>query len=1046
MKLKNAIVICLTAFIVLPGFNSKAQNEGVRPSSFSKAVYFDRVGPLKDFPVLTEEDLMALDEKEKNKVRNKDLQYRSYPNAENALPKGVDPVWQKTAGKTRGTSQIIENFNGLTTSSSPPDCNGSAGPEHFFQTVNVKYSIYDKSGNQVVAPTNLNTLFAGVPGANNNDGDPILLYDDNADRWLAAEFSGAYTNPDYMMIAISVTNDPTGDWYRWSWTMNGFPDYMKFGVWEDGYYMGTNTASGNDIYVFEREEMLIGGAAPQMVQFNNNWRPNSGFHCVLPADCDGDYAPAGTPGLFLTINDDAWGGGGDELWVFELDVDWETPSNSTWNRTQQISVSPFDSNFGSSWDNIKQKGTGQELDAINQILMYRVQYRNFGSEQRIVCNHTVDVDNTDHAGIRWYELEKIGNDWQIRQEGTYAPDEHSRWMASIAMNGSKDIALGYSISSNNLYPGIRYCGQSSLENAAASGIMDIAEEVIKEGTASQTGTNRWGDYSNMSVDPDDDETFWYTTQFMNSSSSKATKIAAIYFEELLAASFSANPSNVFVGGSVTFNDLSVGNPTGWEWTFEGGDPSSSTEQNPVVTYNTAGTYDVTLMVTNSQGSNTMVKEDYINVVDEILSVDPSSLIVGAEAGSSTVLLTANRGWTSSEDCDWLSISPTGGFSGGNIVIEYDENTGTQRQCTITFSTENNIVDFVVTQTGDAEILTLDPISETVDYQASSISVELGSNTSWEVTESCDWLMVDPISGEGNTNLTIQYDENPSLDSRNCIMNVSSNSLSVDFALTQTGFPASITTDITTETVSAGASSINVEVTSNIEWTVSEECDWLTALPTSGNGVTMVTLTYDENISFDESRTCTVNFTGTGASAVVELMQLSREAILDISKETEDVNWESGDFQVDVTTNTDWEITDNCEWISVDPASGSLSGSFVLSYEENPEANERNCTVSVTGGGLVKQLAVNQTGRPDGIDELAANQISLYPNPATKSFNIVSKESMDRIQVVDASGKVVAEFENPGTNRTIVTSTWQQGTYFVIISLDNTVINGTVLIK
>jgi PKD repeat protein len=1046
MKLKNLITICLTVFIVMQGFNSMAQQDGVKPNSFSKAVYFDRVGPLIDFPALTQEELMEMDEKEKNKVRNKDLQYRSYPNAASALPKGPDAVWQKQVGKMRGVSNIMENFNGLTTTSSPPDCNGSAGPEHFFQTVNVKYSIYDKGGNQVVAPTNLNTLFSGVTGANNNDGDPILLYDDNADRWLAAEFSGVYTSPYYMMIAISVTNDPTGDWYRWSWTMNGFPDYMKFGVWEDGYYMGTNTSSGNDIYVFEREEMLIGGTAPQMVQFNNNWRPSSGFHCVLPADCDGDYAPEGTPGMFLTINDDAWGGGGDELWVFELDVDWDTPSNSTWNRTQQISVSPFDSNFGSSWDNIKQKGTGQELDAINQVLMYRVQYRNFGSEQRIVCNHTVDVDNTDHAGIRWYELEKDGDTWQVRQEGTYAPDEHSRWMGSIAMNGSKDIALGYSISSNNIYPGIRYCGQSSLENAAASGIMDIEEGIIKEGTASQSGTNRWGDYSNMSIDPEDDETFWYTTQYMSSSSSKASKVASIYFEELLAASFSANPSNVFVGGSVTFTDLSVGEPTEWQWIFEGGDPASSTEQSPIVTYNTAGTYDVSLTVSNSQGSNTMVKEDYINVTDEILSIDPSSLTVSADAGSSTVALTSNRGWDSSEDCDWLSISPTSGFSGGNILIEYDENTGIQRECVITFFTENNTLDFIVTQTGVAEVLTLDPVSATVDYLSTTFDVTVGSNTSWSVAESCEWLNVSPESGEGNATLTIGYDENVELESRECIIVVSSDNLSVDFTLTQTGYPALITTDILTETVSSEASTVEVEVTSNVEWTASEQCDWYSVSPSSGNGVTMVTITYDENTSFEESRSCIVNFTGSGAGAGFELIQQSKIAILDLSKENEDVNWEAGNLQVDVTTNTDWEISNNCEWITVDPASGSLSGSFVLSYLENSETNERNCTVSVTGGGLVEQLTINQTGHPDGIDELTANQISLYPNPATNSFNIVSKKAIDNIKIVDALGNTVTEYKNPGTDLLIGTSNWDRGTYFVLISLNNTIINGTVIVK
>ncbi len=1043
--MKKIVLLGFLSFILLFSIKSNAQQGPVKPEAFSEPIYFDRVGPLIDFPALTPEELIELDEKEKNKVRNKDLKFRPYTNSENALPVGPDAVWQKVGGTKRSVSNIMENFNGLTTGSSPPDCNGSAGPEHFFQTVNVKYSIYDKTGNQVVAPTNLNTLFSGVPGSNNNDGDPILLYDDNSDRWLAAEFSGAWTNPDYMMIAISVTSDPTGDWYRWSWVMNGFPDYMKFGVWEDGYYMGTNTSNGSDIYVFEREEMLIGGTSPQMVQFNNNWRPNSGFHCVLPADCDGDYAPAGTPGLFLTINDDGWGGN-DELWVFELDVDWDSPGNSTWNRTQQISVTPFDSNFGPAWDNIRQQGTGQKLDAINQILMYRVQYRNFGSEQRIVCNHTVDVDGTDHAGIRWYELEKNGDNWEIRQEGTYAPDEHSRWMGSIAMNGTKDIALGYSISSSTLYPGIRYCGQSALENEAASGIMDIEEGVIKDGTSSQTGTNRWGDYSNMSVDPEDDETFWYTTQFMNSSSSKGTKVTSLFFEELLQAVFSASSTTVFIGNTVDFTDYSMGEPTSWDWTFEGGDPATSTEQNPTVTYNTLGTYDVTLTVTSSQGTNTLEKSDYISVVDEILSLDPTTITVGQDAGSTSTTLSSNSGWSVSEDCDWVTVSPPFGNGGANIVFNYQENTGTQRECIITISSANMSVDFTLVQTGIAEILTLNPMTEIVDYNASSIDIELGSNTNWVVTETCDWLVVAPETGEGNSMLNIAFDENVSPDSRNCIINVSTATLSVDFILTQTGFPASIVTDITSEVVASDPSTLDVVVTSNVDWTVDEQCDWISVSPETGNGTTIAAVSFEENVSFSDSRTCIINFSGGGVVAPVEIIQLAKVAELTINKNEEDVSWEAGDMDVEVTTNTDWTVTKPCEWITIDPNSGSLSGSFVLNYSENSETNERSCTVSVSGGGLVQELTVNQAGHPDGIDELAANQISLFPNPASKSFNIVSKQPMGNIQIIDVRGSIIAEYNNPGTKLLVTTTDWKKGTYFVRIQLDQTIIDGTVVIQ
>lgn len=1042
-KTGNILVIGL---IFLLSHQAIAQQGKVGPTSYSKAVYFDRIGPLKDFPPMTAEDFIILNEKEKNKVRNKDLQYRAYPNAENALPKGPDPVWQKEMGASRSGRNIIQNFEGQSTFSSPPDCNGSAGPEHFFQTVNVTYSIYDKTGNQVVPPTNLNTLFAGVPGSNNNDGDPILLYDDNADRWMAAEFSGAWSGPDYMMIAISVTNDPTGDWYRWSWLMNGFPDYMKFGVWEDGYYMGTNTMNGDDIYVFERDEMLVGGTSPQMVQFNNPWRPNSGFHCVLPVDIDGGFAPADSPGMFITINDDAWGGGGDALWVYELDVDWTTPNNSTFDRTQQISVSSFDSNFGPSWDNIKQPGTGQELDAINQILMFRAQYRNFGSDKRIVCNHTVDVDGTDHAGVRWYELQLNGSDWEVRQEGTYAPDEHSRWMASIAMNGSKEIALGYSISSNTVYPGIRYCGQSAAENSLASGVMDIAEEVIKEGAFSQSGTNRWGDYSLMSVDVADDKTFWFTSQYNISSNKKGTKVASIMFEEVLMATFTGTPTSIYPGSNVYFTDQSTGSPTSWEWTFEGGDPATSTEQNPVITYNALGTFDVTLTVTNATGSNTLTKEDYVEVVEEVLQIDPGSATVSNEAGSLSVTLTTGSAWSATEDCDWVSVSPTGGIGGGSITVTYDENTTAEdRECIITFSTSNSSVDFILTQNGIAQVLTLDPESGTVDYTASSTGFSITSNTGWTITESCDWVSVSPETGNGNENITINYDENPMALERVCVINVAGSEATADFTLTQSAAPAFINTDPSTQTVAADAGNLQVNISASVNWTVSEQCDWLSVSPENGSGNGTITLTYLENESFDD-RVCTISLSGDGVTSTVELTQEGVVAYMDLNPVTKDVTWEAGDFQVDVSTNTDWSVTNGCEWITVDPASGSQTGSFALSYVENPDAESRSCVVTVSGEGLIRELTVNQQANASSIDELLANQIKLFPNPATSSFTIESENSIQQIRIVDMAGRLVAVYVNPGSNFTVDTEDWKKGTYFISINQNKTIISGTLLIQ
>jgi hypothetical protein len=553
-KLLPLILLCVTGLISL---SLSAQDGPISPSLIGTGVYLGLTPPLSELPTLTQEEFDQMVLSAEFNERNEELYSRSYPYAESALPQGPDEAWQKIMGTYEGSKAPIVNFDGQTSPYYPPDDNGAAGPSYYMQTINTVYAIYNKTGTLVAGPTNMNLLFSGVTGATCNDGDPIVLYDEQADRWLAAEFSICGSN-DYMLVAVSQTNNPTGSWYKYSFDVADMPDYEKFGIWQDGYYMGTNNSSGNDIYVFQRSQMLTGGTA-QMVAFNNAWRPTTidGFMCVPPVDNDGTFAPAGSPGLFITMNDDAIGGGSDQLWIYELAVNWTTPASSTFNRTQTLSVTAFDSNFGANWDNIKQLGTTRELDAIPQVIMNAPQYRNFGTYQTIVCCHTVDVDNTDHAGVRWYELRKTASTWSVRQTGTYAPDAHSRWMGSICLNGYNEIGLGYSVSSSTMNPAVRYAGQSSTAYAAGAGTLDVAEQVIINGSYSQTAYNRWGDYSSMSVDPSDNKTFWYTNQYMGSTSTKKTRIASFQISapvaqpDLVTQSQSASPTSVVAGATTT---------------------------------------------------------------------------------------------------------------------------------------------------------------------------------------------------------------------------------------------------------------------------------------------------------------------------------------------------------------------------------------------------------------------------------------------------------------------------------------------------------------
>jgi len=503
----------------------------VHPTEIKHPVGFAVIESLKNKPIVTD---FRSDTSEFyfNKHEDRKINPDIHP------PKDFDAIYQGQFQSTRAVTQtvtpeIIINFDGQESPYYPPDANGTVNENYYFQVVNTTYAIYDKQGNILAGPSDLNSIFdSSLPGAGENDGDPIVLWDEQANKWFYAEFSLSNRN-DYMLIAVSQTDDPTGAWWSWSFDVDDTPDYMKFGIWQDGYYMATNTSNGNDVYVFERDKMLVGDANPTMIGFDNPNRPETfdRFHCILPLDNDGDWAPTGTPGQFITIADDNQNNPDDELWIYEMDVDWNTPSNSTFQRTQTLTVSSFVGNFDSSWDNIPQPGTDQELDAISTVLMFRANYRNFNGDQRLVVTHTI-AESEDEAAIRWYELQNNGNTWAIRQEGNINPDNVSRWNASIAINANKEIGIGFSVSDgNNTYPGIRIMGQTADENANATGVMNVEETVVLNGGNSQTGAERWGDYCNISVDPTDGRSFWYTNEYIDDNGHRQTKIVAFKFPD-----------------------------------------------------------------------------------------------------------------------------------------------------------------------------------------------------------------------------------------------------------------------------------------------------------------------------------------------------------------------------------------------------------------------------------------------------------------------------------------------------------------------------------
>ena len=522
-------------------------NAQVKPR-ITKAVYFDKTPPLRDMELIVPG---PRDRSWKDGIIRNDEPAREFNDNPNPLPDGPDPVWQKEFG-FRGGNEIISNFDGVPGLNEvyPPDTDGDVGPDHYFQMINLSFQIFDKQGNSLYGPADNRTLWNGFigPWTGTNDGDPIVIYDELADRWVATQFAIHTSDGTFWeLVALSETGDPTGAYYRYAFQFPAFNDYPKLGVWPDGYYFSFNMF-GEDYFraavcAVDRDAMLTGDPEARMILFDlpGGSEPVS----LLPADFDGPPPPPGAPNYFAYIIDDAYGSG-DILSIRALKSDWENIDNSTFEEVARLNTAPFKSYFcnGSLGTCLPQPDGGPLLEVLSDRLMYRLQYRNFGDYQAMVTNHTVNVggNGEKHAGIRWYELRDLndGNGWFIYQQGTYAPDEYHRWMGSVAMDGRGYIALGFSIVSQDKYASIRYTGRSPND---APGQMTFYEEEIMAGTGIQTGSvARWGDYSMMSVDPADDTTFWFTTEYIKQSGTVSwrTRIAGFTMVEDNIAPASVN--------------------------------------------------------------------------------------------------------------------------------------------------------------------------------------------------------------------------------------------------------------------------------------------------------------------------------------------------------------------------------------------------------------------------------------------------------------------------------------------------------------------------
>lgn len=517
-----------------------------------------------------------------------------------ALPVGEDPARQTRDGERLQGRALDLTINGIgNTGVSPGDPCLDVGPNHVIQMINAssgaQFRIYDKNGTALNAATYLDNFINAIGGITtyNGLGDPIVLWDALADRWLMSEFSSAGNR---MVMCVSTTADPFGTWYAYSFTAPAFPDYPKYAVWPTAYVITTNEGTGCPIYALDRSKMLLGQAATSQ-RFTTPDYPTIGFQATTPITFEtGTPPPAGAPAMLMRMADDAWSATitNDRLEIWSLTLDWVTPANSVLAGPSYLNTNAFDTELCgyTSFSCIDQPSSTTNLDPLREVIMNRAAYRNFGTHETIVCNHVTDVSGADQAGVRWYELRRnggIANPWGIHQQGTYAPDANSRWMGMININAAGDIGLAYNISSGSVFPGIRYTGRSAIDPL---GQMTYAETTIVAGTSANS-SNRYGDYNSLDVDPSTGS-FWGTAQH-NPASAWSTRIFEFSFAvpPCIAPSVTATPSCISTSQyNVSINVASMGDATGLTLQIDpdGGGPAAPVNVGTATGTGTFGPY------------------------------------------------------------------------------------------------------------------------------------------------------------------------------------------------------------------------------------------------------------------------------------------------------------------------------------------------------------------------------------------------------------------------------------------------------------------------
>src|SRR5438094_3371452 len=631
-------------------------------------------------------DIGDSDKKDKKVKPHREIPGHSHGGASAAQPaSSVVAAAPALLNSFAGVGNGFSGPNGtFSVNSAPPDTNGAVGPNHYVETVNTSFAIFNKSGTPIYGPVPINQVWSGFGGGcqSNNDGDPTVVYDGIADRWIVSQFS-VTTTPYLMCVAVSTTSDPTGSYYRYSFSYGtvNFPDYPKLSVWPDAYYLTVNlfangtTFAGAGVAALDRSKMLAGQPATQQLFYTG-----TAYGGLLASTLDGSrLPPAGSPNYLVGL------GTTSSLATWKYHVDWTTPSNSTFSAPTSLAVASYSEACGGGTC-IPQSGTFQRLDSLADRVMYRLAYRNFGDHEALVVNHSVTSGSS--TGVRWYELRPSGGNLTVFQQGTYHPDASYRWMGSIAMDQAGGIGLGLSVSSSSLKPQVHYTGRLASDPA---GQMSQGEGTIVNGAGAQTGNlSRWGDYSSMSVDPVDGCTFWYADEYLpaNGSFNWRTRIGTFKLPGCGVSndfSISASPSSVsatqngtatstiataVTSGSAQTVSLSAGGlPSGATASFSPASVTAGGSSTLTLGAGSAAVGTYTITVTGTAASATHSTEVTFTITapvanDFSITANPASLsLVQGVNGTSTISTAVTSG-----SAETVSLTVSGTPAGATATL------------------------------------------------------------------------------------------------------------------------------------------------------------------------------------------------------------------------------------------------------------------------------------------------------------------------------------------------------------------------------------------